>query len=84
MTSFKSILNDEWRISYHQDYLTNLLLSIKDGSNVKGYFIWSLLDNWEWCSGFSARFGLHFVDYLGNFTRYPKTSATWFQNFLEK
>ncbi|EXC22071.1 Beta-glucosidase 40 [Morus notabilis] len=79
----KQALKDEKRIKYHNDYLTNLLASIKeDGCNVKGYFVWSLLDNWEWAAGFTSRFGLYFVDYNDKLKRYPKDSAKWFKNFL--
>ncbi|KAK9063641.1 hypothetical protein SSX86_017512 [Deinandra increscens subsp. villosa] len=81
--SRKDALKDEKRIKYHNDYLTNLLAAIQeDGCNVKGYFAWSLLDNWEWAAGFSSRFGLYFVDYNDNLKRYAKDSAIWFKNFL--
>ncbi|XP_009775820.1 beta-glucosidase 40-like isoform X2 [Nicotiana sylvestris] len=81
--SRKDALKDEKRIKYHKDYLTNLLASIReDGCNVKGYFVWSLLDNWEWQEGFSSRFGLYYVDYNDNLKRYPKNSVKWFNNFL--
>ncbi|KAK6242662.1 hypothetical protein SCA6_008051 [Theobroma cacao] len=76
-------LKDEKRIKYYTDYLTNLLAAMEeDGCNVKGYFAWSLLDNWEWTAGFSSRFGLYFVDYNDNLKRYPKDSVSWFKNFL--
>ncbi|KAK4484053.1 hypothetical protein RD792_011272 [Penstemon davidsonii] len=80
--TFKDALNDEKRIKYHNDYLNNLLAAIKDGCNVKGYFAWSLLDNWEWGAGFSCRFGLYYVDYNDKLKRYAKDSAKWFKNFL--
>ncbi|CAI0390840.1 unnamed protein product, partial [Linum tenue] len=76
-------LKDDKRINYLNDYLTNLLASIKeDGCNVKGYFVWSLMDNWEWSAGYTSRFGLYFVDYKDNLKRYPKNSVTWLKNFL--
>lgn len=76
-------LKDTKRIKYHHDYLSNLLAAIKeDGCNVRGYFVWSLLDNWEWAAGFTSRFGLYFVDYKDNLKRYPKDSVKWFKNFL--
>ncbi|CAM8876621.1 unnamed protein product [Rhodiola kirilowii] len=79
----KDALKDEKRIRYHNDYLTNLLAAIKeDGCNVKGYFAWSLLDNWEWSFGFTSRFGLYFVEYNNNRTRHAKDSVQWFKNFL--
>ncbi|XP_014492884.1 beta-glucosidase 40 [Vigna radiata var. radiata] len=82
--SIKDALKDGKRIKYHNDYLVNLLASIKeDGCNVKGYFVWSLLDNWEWQSGFTSRFGLYFIDYRDNLKRYPKQSVEWFKKFLK-
>ncbi|CAA2987927.1 beta-glucosidase 40, partial [Olea europaea subsp. europaea] len=81
--SIKDALKDTKRIKYHNDYLANLLAAIvEDGCNVKGYFVWSLLDNWEWAAGFSSRFGLYYVDYNDNLKRYAKDSVKWFKNFL--
>nr|AFK40243.1 unknown [Lotus japonicus] len=81
--SIKDALKDEKRIRYYNGYLSSLLASIKDGCNVKGYFAWSLLDNWEWSAGYTCRFGLYFVDYKDNQKRYPKQSVEWFKNFLK-
>ncbi|CAL4929768.1 unnamed protein product [Urochloa decumbens] len=82
-TSLKDALKDSKRIKYHNDYLTNLAASIKeDGCDVRGYFAWSLLDNWEWTAGYSSRFGLYFVDYKDNLKRYPKSSVQWFKTLL--
>ncbi|KAL6537845.1 Beta-glucosidase 6 [Orobanche minor] len=83
-TSIKDACKDEKRIKYHNDYLTNLLaaINLEDGCNVRGYFVWSLLDNWEWGAGFSSRFGLYFVDYNDNMKRYAKDSVKWFKNLL--
>ncbi|KAH9292099.1 hypothetical protein KI387_042714, partial [Taxus chinensis] len=68
-------LEDQKRIKYHHDYLSNLSAAIiEDGCNVQGYFAWSLLDNWEWTYGFTMRFGIYFVDYNDNLKRYPKAS----------
>ncbi|KAI3429192.1 uncharacterized protein J3R85_008621, partial [Psidium guajava] len=84
LINIKAALKDQKRIKYHNDYLTNLLASIKeDGCNVKGYFAWSLLDNWEWAAGYTSRFGLYFVDYNDKLKRYPKDSVQWFKNFLK-
>jgi beta-glucosidase/6-phospho-beta-glucosidase/beta-galactosidase len=54
------------------------------GVNVKGYFAWSLLDNFEWGEGYTVRFGMNFVDYKNNLKRYQKLSAQWFKNFLKR
>ncbi|KAK3034897.1 hypothetical protein RJ639_033260 [Escallonia herrerae] len=75
---------DTTRLKYHQDHLFHLKKAIDDGANVKGYFIWSLLDNFEWNDGYSVRFGIIHVDYKNEFARYPKASAVWFMNFLAK
>ncbi|KAK3038106.1 hypothetical protein RJ639_031660 [Escallonia herrerae] len=75
---------DTTRLKYHQDHLFYLKKAIDDGANVKGYFIWSLLDNFEWNDGYSVRFGIIHVDYKNEFARYPKATAIWFMNFLAK
>ncbi|KAK6157880.1 hypothetical protein DH2020_012128 [Rehmannia glutinosa] len=84
LRSIKNALKDKKRIKYHNDYLTNLLAAIKeDGCNVRGYFVWSLLDNWEWAAGYTSRFGLYYVDFNDKLRkRYSKDSAKWFKNFL--
>lgn len=53
-----------------------------NGADVRGYFIWSLMDNYEWTLGFNVRFGLYYVD-RKTFDRIPKQSAKWYQDFLK-
>ncbi|XP_076887189.1 putative beta-glucosidase 41 isoform X2 [Bidens hawaiensis] len=77
-------LQDEKRINFHRDYLSNLSAAIReDGCDVRGYFVWSLLDNWEWNYGYTVRFGLYYVDYKNNLTRIPKSSVNWFKDVLK-
>ncbi|XP_003579958.1 beta-glucosidase 12-like [Brachypodium distachyon] len=76
-------LMDDARVEYHHKHLDILQSAIRDGANVKGYFAWSLLDNFEWVYGYTMRFGLHFVDYDDERKRYPKHSARWFKKFLK-
>ncbi|KAH7543597.1 hypothetical protein FEM48_Zijuj02G0200700 [Ziziphus jujuba var. spinosa] len=78
----KKALIDNHRIDYHYRHLYYLQRAIKDGVNVKGYFAWSLLDNFEWTSGYTVRFGINFVDYKNGLKRYPKLSAHWFKKLL--
>ncbi|XP_057465563.1 putative beta-glucosidase 41 isoform X1 [Actinidia eriantha] len=82
-TALNKVLKDEKRIRYHRDYLSNLSAAIReDKCNVQGYFVWSLLDNWEWNFGYTVRFGLYYVDYKNNLTRIPKDSVEWFKRML--
>lgn len=55
----------------------------REGADVRGYFVWSLLDNFEWIYGFSVRFGLYHVDFA-TLKRTPKLSASWYKFFIEK
>ncbi|GAB4832646.1 hypothetical protein Ancab_006664 [Ancistrocladus abbreviatus] len=83
VVSPKDVLNDQQRVSYHRDHLSCLLESIKGGVNVKGYFAWSFLDDFEFNSAYTVRYGLHYVDRSNkDLPRTPKASATWFKNFL--
>ncbi|MBA0548239.1 hypothetical protein Golob_019348, partial [Gossypium lobatum] len=76
-------LKDTTRIKFFKDYMTQLKKAIDEGANVTGYFAWSLLDNFEWLLGYTSRFGIVYVDY-NNLKRYPKMSAYWFKQLLEK
>jgi beta-glucosidase len=70
-------VEDTERIAYLHGHLQAARRAIADGVPLRGYFAWSLLDNFEWAQGFSKRFGLVFVDY-GTQRRIPKRSAEWF------
>lgn len=63
--------------------LSTFLDAIREGADVRGYFAWSLLDNFEWRFGYTVRFGLHHVDYATQ-RRTPKKSATWYKQFIAK
>ncbi|XP_073317593.1 putative beta-glucosidase 41 [Primulina huaijiensis] len=76
-------LKDDKRINFHRDYLSNLSAAIRqDKCDIRGYFVWSLLDNWEWNMGYTVRFGIYYVDFKNNLTRIPKSSVKWFRNML--
>ncbi|XP_024523667.1 beta-glucosidase 26 isoform X2 [Selaginella moellendorffii] len=74
-------IKDGARVQFYESYLTSLQQAIADGVDVRGYYAWSFLDNWEWNNGYSQRFGLYYVDYT-TLKRYPKHSALWFKQFL--
>jgi beta-glucosidase len=69
--------DDSQRVAYMAEALRGLLRCIGDGVDVRGYFAWSLLDNFEWAEGYRPAFGLCAVD-RDNFERRPKPSAAWF------
>ena len=55
--------------------------AIAEGAPLKGYFVWSLMDNFEWAHGYSKRFGLVYVDYETQ-ARIPKASAHWYSRVI--
>ncbi|MED6147794.1 hypothetical protein PIB30_047053 [Stylosanthes scabra] len=76
--------NDQIRIDCYVQHLSHVHNAMRNGVNVKGYFIWSLLDNFEWCDGYTVRFGIVYVDFANGLKRYQKDSAKWFKNFLHQ
>jgi beta-glucosidase len=74
-------VNDPHRVRYLADHLAETRQAIDDGVDVRGYFVWSLLDNFEWADGYSRRFGLFFVEF-GSQARIPKSSATWYRQLI--
>ncbi|XP_022715621.1 beta-glucosidase 44-like [Durio zibethinus] len=80
---FPEALFDTNRVNYYTTYLKELKRAMDDGANVTGYFAWSMLDNFEWLLGYTSRFGLIYVDY-NDLKRYPKMSAYWFRQMLQR
>ncbi|KAJ8619924.1 hypothetical protein MRB53_028453 [Persea americana] len=74
-------LYDDNRVKYMRSYLDALVRAIRKGADVRGYFTWSLLDNFEWIFGYTKRFGLYHVDFT-TLKRTPKFSATWYKQFI--
>jgi beta-glucosidase len=74
-------IDDQPRITYLDGHIRALHRAVEAGVDVRGYFVWSLLDNFEWAEGYARRFGLVHVNYE-TLTRTPKASYTWFQNTL--
>lgn len=79
-----AINNEEIRKRFLKKHLKSLFKAIKKGIDVRGYFYWSLLDNYEWLYGKSKRFGLIFVDYENNFKRIPKESFYFYRDLIHK
>ncbi|MER8232933.1 GH1 family beta-glucosidase [Streptomyces sp. NPDC094049] len=70
-------VHDPERAAYVHAHLTAVHRAIEDGADVRGYFLWSLLDNFEWAYGYAKRFGAVRVDY-DTLERTPKSSARWY------
>ncbi len=75
-------VHDPQRIDFLTRYLQALRRGIQVGADVRGYFHWSLTDNFEWAEGYAQRFGLVYVDYPTG-TRIPKDSARWYREVIE-
>ncbi|MET3121305.1 beta-glucosidase [Oxalobacteraceae bacterium GrIS 2.11] len=75
------VVNDPERITYVKMHLNALAAAMDQGVNVRGYFYWSLMDNYEWNSGYAKRFGLIYVDYATQ-KRTLKNSALWYRSFV--
>jgi beta-glucosidase len=70
-------VHDPERIAYVQGHLKAVHEAMEQGADVRGYFLWSLMDNFEWAYGYSKRFGMVHVDY-DTLQRTPKSSALWY------
>jgi len=75
-------VHDPQRIDYLTRYIGELRRACADGVDVRGYFQWSIMDNFEWNEGYKQRFGLVYVDYPTQ-RRIPKDSAYWYKRVIE-
>lgn len=75
-------VHDPKRMKYLQDHISQVLRARNDGVNVKGYFVWTFLDNFEWAEGYYPRFGLVHVDFQTQ-KRIVKSSGHWYARFLK-
>ncbi|MGC8683825.1 MAG: family 1 glycosylhydrolase, partial [Athalassotoga sp.] len=76
-------VHDQKRIDYLKEHISQAHKAIGDGVKLKGYFVWSLMDNFEWAQGYSKRFGITYVDYKTQ-KRILKDSAKWYANVISK
>ena len=74
-------VHDHQRTQFFKDYLAQMLRAKQEGVDVRGYFVWTFMDNFEWAEGYTPRFGLVYNDFETQ-KRYPKDSALWFKSFL--
>lgn len=76
-------VEDPERVAYLHGHLDAVQRAVADGADVRGYFLWSLMDNFEWAYGYSKRFGAVYVDYASQ-RRIPKTSAHWYADVIRR
>ncbi len=76
-------VDDSDRIMYLRNYITELHRAVAEGCPLKGYFLWSLMDNFEWADGYGKRFGVHYVDFATQ-RRIPKLSAAWYRELIAR
>ena len=75
-------VHDPRRIDFYKSYLKNVLKAKNEGVDIRGYFAWSIIDNFEWAEGFDPRFGLVHLDWETQ-KRTIKDSGLWFKEFLK-
>ena len=76
-------VRDPERIGYLERHVAAIGRAVDDGVPVQGYFVWSLLDNFEWAHGYSRRFGIVYVDYT-TLERVPKASYEWYRQLIDE
>lgn len=76
-------VDDEERIAYLDAHFRAAERAIERGVDLRGYFVWSLMDNFEWAEGYSKRFGLVYVEYASK-RRIPKQSARWYRDVIRE
>lgn len=74
-------VNDVKRVDFFKSYLDSLSIAIRKGADVRGYFLWTLLDSFEWTNGYDKRYGIHYVDFATERIT-PKLSAAWYREFI--
>lgn len=77
-------VEDFERVDYMKRHFSSALSALKAGVDLRGFYVWSLLDNFEWSYGYSKRFGLVYVDYEKGLKRIPKRSYYYYRDFLER
>ncbi|KAL2230794.1 UNVERIFIED_CONTAM: Beta-glucosidase 24 [Sesamum indicum] len=81
-STIKHAIEDIQRVNFYNGHLRAVHQAIQQGVRVKGFIAWSVLDTFEWGSGYTQRFGICYVDFINKLKRIPKRSTIWFKNFL--
>ena len=82
--SIADAVHDKFRVNFYKGYIQNAINAVTlDGVNLKGYFGWSLMDNFEWNDGYEVRFGMTYVDFRDQ-KRYMKDSLIWYAQMTKQ
>ena len=76
-------VHDPRRVAYLEAHVEQAARAVAEGVPLRGYFVWSLLDNWEWAEGYTKRFGIVYVDYATQ-ARTIKDSGRWYSGFIAR
>jgi beta-glucosidase len=76
-------IDDADRIMYLRNYIGQFHRAVAEGYPLRGYFLWSLMDNFEWADGYTKRFGIHYTDFATQ-RRIPKLSAAWYKEVIRR
>lgn len=76
-------VHDRARIEYIEGFLRWIAKAMEEGADIRGYYVWSLMDNWEWNAGFTSRYGLTYVDFDTQ-KRTVKDSGRWYQDLIRR
>lgn len=77
------IIQDDYRIEFIEEHLKWVHKALQEGSNVKGYHLWTFMDNWSWCNAYKNRYGLVSVNLSKDGERTVKKSGQWFKTVSE-
>ncbi|TFH04605.1 MAG: glycosyl hydrolase family protein, partial [Spirochaetales bacterium] len=77
----KPRIHDAGRVRFLNEHFEQAARLLDDGAPLRGYFVWSLMDNFEWAAGYSIRYGIYYTDYKTQ-ERIPKDSALWYRDFI--
>ena len=77
------IIQDDYRIEFIRDHLTQILKSIEAGANCNGYHLWTFIDCWSWLNAYKNRYGFYRMD-LETGNRIPKKSSFWMKTIIDK
>lgn len=77
------MIQDDYRITFYEDHLKWIHQALNEGANVKGYHVWTFMDNWSWLNSYKNRYGLVEVDLTKNFRRTIKKSGIWYKQLSD-